>query len=252
MRFRRTLRKLSLHPSSKAHDRGFSPANVHFFWADERCVPPNDAESNFRVARELLLIPLKIPDDHIHRIRGEESPAFAVAEAEAEICRIAALTNDSQPMLDLIFLGMGEDGHVASLFPDEAESVIASPAIYRAVAAVKPPPQRITLGYAAIAAARQVWVLASGRQRGGVARIAGRVGPDPAGPRNQIPRADADIGYSQPLSALRSSHLPDSGTGIKTPKTFYGVTSFVAIVCALHVIGPKRFLNKCGDGVSDT
>jgi 6-phosphogluconolactonase len=145
---------------ARATNLSFAP--LHFFWADERCVPPNDAESNFRVARELLLIPLKIPDNQIHRIRGEESPAFAVAEAEAEIWRIAALTNDSQPMLDLIFLGMGEDGHVASLFPDEAESVIASPAIYRAVAAVKPPPQRITLGYAAIAAARQVWVLASG------------------------------------------------------------------------------------------
>jgi len=145
-----------------ARDRGFSPPNVHFFWADERCVPPNDVESNFRVARELLLIPLKIRDNQIHRIRGEESHAFAVTEAEAEICRIAALTNDSQPMLDLIFLGMGEDGHVASLFPDEAESAIASPTVYRAVAAAKPPPQRITLGYAAIAAARQVWVLASG------------------------------------------------------------------------------------------
>src|SRR5438034_9485197 len=87
-------------------------ANAHFFWADERCVPPDDAESNFRVARELLLAPLKIADDRIHRIRGEASPDFAAAEAEAEICRIAPLTDPGQPVLDRVCLGMGEDGTV--------------------------------------------------------------------------------------------------------------------------------------------
>ena len=137
-------------------------ANAHFFWADERCVPPDDAESNYRVAHELLFAPLNIPNDHVHRIRGEELPDVAAAEAAVEMCRIAPLTDDGQPVLDLIFLGMGEDGHVASLFPGESEPVMASPAVYRAVTAAKPPPRRVTLGYAAIAAARQVWVLASG------------------------------------------------------------------------------------------
>jgi 6-phosphogluconolactonase len=135
---------------------------VRFFWADERCVPPDDPESNFRVAHELLLEPLKIADDRIHRIRGEESADFAVAEAEAEIRRVAPLNGENQPVLDLILLGIGEDGHVASLFPGEPDSVMSSPAVYRKVTAIKPPPLRITLGYAAIAAARQVWVLASG------------------------------------------------------------------------------------------
>ena len=65
-------------------------------------------------------------------------------------------------MLDLVFLGLGEDGHVASLFPEETEADRASHAIYRPVIATKPPPRRITLGYPAIAAAREVWVLASG------------------------------------------------------------------------------------------
>jgi 6-phosphogluconolactonase len=145
-------------------------ANVHFFWADERCVPPEDAESNYRVARELLLAPLGIADDHIHRIRGESDPVEAAVAAESEICRIAPLTEDGQPVLNLIFLGMGEDGHVASLFPGEPEAVMTSEAVYRAVTAVKPPPRRITLGYAAIAAARQVWVLASGPDKEGALR----------------------------------------------------------------------------------
>jgi 6-phosphogluconolactonase len=136
--------------------------NVHFFWGDERCVPPDHPESNFHVARELLLNPLKIADVQIHRLRGEEPSENAAIQGEAEICRIAPLDGEGQPMLDLILLGMGEDGHVASLFPGEPEAVMASKEVYRAVTASKRPPRRITLGYGAIAAARQVWVLASG------------------------------------------------------------------------------------------
>jgi 6-phosphogluconolactonase len=173
------------------------PGNVHFFWADERCVPPDDMESNFRVANELLFIPLKISESQIHRIRGELPPDKAAALAAAEILRIVPTASPSPrrgegrgeeavfsnsipltptlsplrrgegvhalPVLDLIFLGMGEDGHVASLFPGENEAAGSDDAIYRAVNnSPKPPPNRVTLGYAAIAAARQVWVLVSG------------------------------------------------------------------------------------------
>src|SRR5690348_7411625 len=60
--------------------------NVHFFWADERCVPPTDAESNYRVARELLFEPLKIPESQIHRIRGEEEEPLALRDAVENIC----------------------------------------------------------------------------------------------------------------------------------------------------------------------
>jgi len=74
---------------------------------------------------------------------------------------------NGQPVLDLVILGMGEDGHVASLFPGETEEVIKSEAVYRAVTAVKPPPRRITLGYAAIVAAREVWVIAAGAGKEG-------------------------------------------------------------------------------------
>ena len=87
---------------------------------------------------------------------------WAAAEAEAEICRIAQVNRSGQPMLDLIFLGMGEDGHVASLFPGVLEEAARSKSVYLPVVASKPPPQRITINFAALAAARQVWVLASG------------------------------------------------------------------------------------------
>jgi 6-phosphogluconolactonase len=139
------------------------PANVHFFWADERCVPPTDPESNFKMASELLFAPLKIPASQIHRIRGEEPPEAAVKIAEAELRRVAPADKNSLPVLDLVFLGMGEDGHVASLFPGASSGIVNSAAPFLAIEnSPKPPPRRISLSYAAIAAAKQVWVLVSG------------------------------------------------------------------------------------------
>jgi 6-phosphogluconolactonase len=139
---------------------------VHFFWADERCVPPDDSESNYRMARELLFEPLKVTENQIHRLKGEAPEDVALREAEESVRRIANAPT-GQPVLDVIFLGMGEDGHVASLFPGEAEKETANPAIYRAVTAVKPPPRRLTLGYGVIAAAREVRVLVSGAGKEG-------------------------------------------------------------------------------------
>jgi 6-phosphogluconolactonase len=147
----------------QANERTVAFGHVHFFWADERCVPPDDPESNFHLAQELLFAPLKIGDAQIHRIRGEDPPEAAAKAASTEISQIAPLNEAGLPILDLIFLGMGEDGHVASLFPGEPDVSISDKAIYRAVNnSPKPPPNRVTLGYAAIALARQVWVLVSG------------------------------------------------------------------------------------------
>ena len=148
--------------AERSRARAVSLEHVHFFWGDERCVPPTDPESNFALARRHLLDPLGIPPDRIHRIRGEIPPARAAEEAEAEICHIAPMNAAGQPVLDLIFLGMGEDGHVASLFPGASDEVVRSKSVYVPVVAPKPPPRRITLNLATIAAARQVWVLASG------------------------------------------------------------------------------------------
>jgi 6-phosphogluconolactonase len=146
----------------QARARAVSFERTHFFWADERCVPPDDAESNYAIARKFLFAPLKIADAQIHRIRGEDSPEAAAKAASTEIFKIAPVNENGQPVLDLIFLGMGKDGHVASLFPGEPDVSISDKAIYRAVKkSPKPPQNRITLGYAAIAVARQVWVLVS-------------------------------------------------------------------------------------------
>ena len=135
--------------------------DVDFFWADERCVPPDDPESNYRMARELLFEPLEIPGLQIHRIHGEDNPDEAAHNASEELIKIARRKRNGVPVLDFIFLGMGEDGHVASLFPNMALPASRGP--YQPVAnAPKPPPGRITLTYDAIAAAEDVWVLVSG------------------------------------------------------------------------------------------
>jgi 6-phosphogluconolactonase len=139
------------------------PGNVHFFWADERCVPPGDPESNFKLAKELLFAPLGIPENQIHRLCGEEAPAVAVKNAEAELRQIAPSNPAGQPVLDLVLLGMGEDGHVASLFPGAPAGISQNTAPFLVVEnSPKPPPRRLSLSYCEIAAAKQVWVLISG------------------------------------------------------------------------------------------
>jgi 6-phosphogluconolactonase len=166
----RIVRRFFAAVTDLAKAQGVSMNTVHLFWSDERCVPPNDPESNFAAARELLLAPLAVPEAQIHRLRGEDPPDLAAAGAEKDLRRLAPGSADGQPIFDLVFLGLGEDGHVASLFPGEPASDSANPAVYRPVTAAKPPPRRITLGYPAIAAARQVWVLASGAGKEGALR----------------------------------------------------------------------------------
>ncbi|MDP4240910.1 MAG: 6-phosphogluconolactonase [Bacteroidota bacterium] len=91
---------------------------VHFWWSDERMVPPDDMESNYRLADDLLLAPLNIPQNHIHRIRGEADPLEEARRYEAEIKSLLPMRNQI-PFFDLILLGLGEDGHTASIFPNQ-------------------------------------------------------------------------------------------------------------------------------------
>jgi 6-phosphogluconolactonase len=159
----RITQKFFASTVAEAKARNISFERVHFFWADERCVPPGDPESNFRMANELLFVPMNIPEGQIHRLRGEDPPAVAVGQAEAELRQVVPPNPDGQPVLDLVLLGMGEDGHVASLFPGAPVEIIQGAAPFLAVEnSPKPPPRRLSLSYAAMAAASQVWVLISG------------------------------------------------------------------------------------------
>ena len=91
---------------------------VHFFWGDERHVPPDDPRSNYRMAREELLAKVPVPAENVHRIEAERPDAGDAAAAyERELKRFFDLSSGQAPRLDLVLLGMGSDGHTASLFP---------------------------------------------------------------------------------------------------------------------------------------
>jgi 6-phosphogluconolactonase len=142
--------------------RGTRWDNVHFHWGDERCVPPDHADSNYKLAQSALLDPAGIDAARRHRLRGELLPEEAAHLAEVELARVTGTVSGNVPVLDLVFLGMGEDGHVASLFPGAPESVVTSTRWVIPVIGPKPPPQRLSLTFQVLAAAKEVWVLASG------------------------------------------------------------------------------------------
>lgn len=91
---------------------------VHLFFGDERCVPPDDTRSNYRMAREALLDHVPLPAENVHRMAGENDPALAALAYEQEIRRL--FRSAATPTFDLICLGLGDNGHTASLFPGTA------------------------------------------------------------------------------------------------------------------------------------
>jgi 6-phosphogluconolactonase len=93
---------------------------VHLFWGDERCVPPDDPESNFGMAKRKFIDKINIPMSNIHRIRGEEMPEEEAIRYAGDISANTRLRN-GLPIMDLIILGLGEDGHTASIFPENRE-----------------------------------------------------------------------------------------------------------------------------------
>jgi 6-phosphogluconolactonase len=137
---------------------------VHLFWGDERCVPPDHAESNFRMARESWLSKIQMPAANIHRMEGEKEP-YAAAEAyEQELQQFFAPAPGQLPRFDLILLGIGEDGHTASLFPgsaalDENERMVAALYVDKLRA------YRLTLTLPVINAGAQVMFLVSGANK---------------------------------------------------------------------------------------
>lgn len=137
--------------------------HVHIFWGDERCVPPTDPQSNYRMAREALLDAVPIPRSHIHRIRGEDDPEQAAADYEQALHTFFGSGAGGPPAagFDLVLLGMGENGHTASLFPGSAavtEQVRWVMAQYVEAVAM----WRITLTPVVINAAKNVTFLVSG------------------------------------------------------------------------------------------
>ena len=156
---------------------------VRFFWGDERCVPAGHPRSNFRMARETLLDPLGIPQRRIFRMKGEDEPPRAAGAYEKTLRRHVP---GRPPRLDLVLLGLGKDGHTASLFPGTA----ALEEGRRLVAASFVPELeewRITLTLRAINAARRVLFLVAGAEKArAAATILGKQGGFQALPASRV------------------------------------------------------------------
>lgn len=141
-------------------DAGDLPWNkVQLTFGDERCVPPGHDDSNFRMAKESLIDPAGIPDGNVFRMCGEMDPATAAQEYEARLAAVATRFGEARYAHDLLLFGVGEDGHIASLFPGSAALDEASRNILPISDSPKPPPQRITMTYPLINAARHILFL---------------------------------------------------------------------------------------------
>jgi 6-phosphogluconolactonase len=134
---------------------------VHLFFGDERMVPPGDPASNYGMIGSELLSHISIPPEQVHRIRGEDPPPDAAAEYESVLERYFG---HGRVRMDLVLLGMGTDGHTASIFPGTRavdESVRLAIEVF--IPAMKS--WRVTLTLPVINGARQVWFLAAGKEK---------------------------------------------------------------------------------------
>lgn len=142
--------------------RGAGLAEVDFFWADERCVPPEHPESNFGVARPALLEPLEVLPRRVHRLAGERVPTAGADRANSDWQAWLEERSTGKRGLNCVVLGVGEDGHVASLFPGNLSDDLVRADGFHAVRGPKPPPDRLTMGYEMLWQADRVVVLAPG------------------------------------------------------------------------------------------
>jgi 6-phosphogluconolactonase len=153
---------------SPPHSTRLDFSAIRFYFGDERCVPPDHEQSNYRMARAALLDSAGVPEENIVRIRGELGPAVAADDYEKTLREHFA---GGWPRFDLVLLGLADDGHTASLFPGGAELDVAE----RWVTASRAPsgvPERVTLTVEAINHARHIMFLVAGESKSAiVARV---------------------------------------------------------------------------------
>lgn len=148
---------------AKEYADRFEWSKIHFWWGDERCVPPTDEESNFKMTKELLIDKISMPSENIHRVLGENDPVKEALRYAEEIQATIPTKNDL-PRFDLMILGMGPDGHTASIFPHQIELLHAKP-----ICAVATHPEsgqkRVTLTGATINNAAEIAFLVTGSNK---------------------------------------------------------------------------------------
>lgn len=153
--------------------------HVSFFFGDERAVPPDHPDSNYRVANDALFRPLDISGKNVYRMRAE-MPDLEAAALGYERTLQSVFDDERVPHFDLIFLGMGTDGHTASLFPGSPALAECRRLVVPVMDAPKPPPRRLTLTIPVLNAARLVLFMATGADKAQALRevLTGTASPD--------------------------------------------------------------------------
>lgn len=136
---------------------------VHFFWGDERCVPPDHPESNYGMAKEYLLDHIDIPVENIYRIKGEDNPDNEAERYSNEIKKYLPEVN-GLPQFDAAMLGLGEDGHTASIFPDQLK-LLSSDKICETAIHPSTKQKRITLTGKVINNSGEIYFLVTGKKK---------------------------------------------------------------------------------------
>lgn len=149
---------------------------IHFFWSDERCVSPRHERSNYRMAELHLLDKVSVSQENIHRFLTELPASHACALFNKELQHFFQIEEGNWPSFDLIFLGLGEDGHTASLFP--GDSALENVKDFVTTVA-RPEETRLTFTYTLINAAKEVVVLVKGEGKKEVVRDSLLTSPDP-------------------------------------------------------------------------
>lgn len=137
---------------------------VHVWWVDERFVPSGDPDRNEGQATEALLARIPVPDENVHRMAASDQAKDANAAAQAyayDLLRFA-VPGTLSPEFDVVLLGMGPDGHIASLFPGQGTVDITDQAVIGVHDSPKPPPERISLTVPVLNSTRQTWIVVSG------------------------------------------------------------------------------------------
>ena len=148
---------------------------VQLFWGDERCVPPDDKESNYRMAKENLLSHIPIPESNIFRIKGENHPQEEALEYKKVVEQNVTMV-EVMPVFDLFMLGMGDDGHTASIFPDHPE-LFRSDKLFEVAVHPETGQQRITATGKLINHSRVIVFLVTGEAKASVlAKILNKTG----------------------------------------------------------------------------
>lgn len=178
---------------------------THVFWGDERCVPEGHPDRNDEAALEVLLRKVPLPLRNIHRVPATEPDAAQRYESDLlgtfeEISRSSGPSSSTIPRFDLILLGMGPDGHTASLFPGHPAVEEKTRLVVRVDGAPKPPPSRITFTLPLINAARHVAFLVTGADKSTALRRV--LNGDPALPAARVALRDGTLAFLSDTAAL--------------------------------------------------